>query len=74
MTGLSNIGDLGVPRWYRFPKHTVVTLSSCSGAFYSLDSFFQNPPNIITPKKQTVQAGEAFADTAFQLGFEIVKS
>jgi hypothetical protein len=28
---------------------------------------------IITPKKQTVQSGEAFEDTAFDTGFEIVK-
>jgi hypothetical protein len=38
-----------------------------------LDSLFQNT-KIITPKKRTVQPGDAFEDTAFKQGFEIVKS
>jgi hypothetical protein len=38
----------------------------------SVDSLFQKSP-IITLKKQTVQPGDAFEDTAFKLGFEIVK-
>jgi hypothetical protein len=37
-----------------------------------LDSLFQKTP-IITPKKGTVQPGDAFEDTAFQPWFEIVK-
>jgi hypothetical protein len=32
MMGLAEIEDLHVPRWYGFPKGTVVTLSSCSDA------------------------------------------
>jgi hypothetical protein len=38
----------------------------------SLDSFFQKTP-IINPKNRTVQPGDAFEDTAFKPGFEIVK-
>jgi hypothetical protein len=37
-----------------------------------LDSTFQKTP-IITPKKLTVQPVDAFEDTAFKPGFEIVK-
>jgi hypothetical protein len=37
-----------------------------------LDALFHNIP-IITPKKRTVQPGDAFEDTAFKPGFEIVK-
>jgi hypothetical protein len=37
-----------------------------------LDSLFQKTP-IITSKKRTVQPGEAFEDTVFKPGFEIVK-
>jgi hypothetical protein len=37
-----------------------------------LDSLFQKTP-IITSKKLTVQPRDAFEDTAFKPGFEIVK-
>ncbi len=37
-----------------------------------LDSFFQKT-TIITQEKQPVQSGDAFEDTAFKPGFEIVK-
>jgi hypothetical protein len=37
-----------------------------------LVSLLQKTP-IITPKKRTVQPGDAFEDTAFKPGFEIVK-
>jgi hypothetical protein len=37
-----------------------------------LDSFFQKTP-IITPEKRTIQPGDAFEDTAFNPGFEIVE-
>jgi hypothetical protein len=37
-----------------------------------LDSLFQKIP-IIIPKKRAVQPGDAFEDTAFNPGFEIVK-
>ncbi len=37
-----------------------------------LDSLFQKTP-IITPKKRTIQPGDAFEDTAFKPGFEIAK-
>jgi hypothetical protein len=36
-----------------------------------LDSLFHETP-IITPEKRTVQPGDAFEDTAFKPGFEIV--
>ncbi len=32
MTGLHDMEDMRVPRWYSFPKCSVVTLSSCSNA------------------------------------------
>jgi hypothetical protein len=37
-----------------------------------LDSLFQKTL-IITPKKLTIQPADAFEDTAFKPGFEIVK-
>jgi hypothetical protein len=37
-----------------------------------LEFLFQKTP-IITPKKRTVHPGDAFGDTAFEPGFEIVK-
>jgi hypothetical protein len=37
-----------------------------------LDSLFQKT-SIITPKKLTIQPGDAFEDTAFEPGFEIAK-
>jgi hypothetical protein len=37
-----------------------------------LDSLFQKTP-IITPRERTVQPGDAFEDTTFKPGFEIVK-
>jgi hypothetical protein len=37
-----------------------------------LDFFFQKTP-IIAPKKQTVQPGDAFEDTALKPGFGVVK-
>ncbi len=37
-----------------------------------LDSLFQKTP-ITTLKKRTAQPGDAFEDTAFDPGFEIVK-
>jgi hypothetical protein len=43
MTGLHDIKDLRVPRWYGFPKGTVITLSSCSNASdtgYGAASYF----------------------------------
>jgi hypothetical protein len=46
MTGLHDIKDLRVPRWYGFPKGTVVTLSSCSDASdtgYGAASYFHAP-------------------------------
>jgi hypothetical protein len=39
----------------------------------SLDSLFQKTP-IINPQKRTIQPRDADEDTAFKLGFEIVKS
>jgi hypothetical protein len=36
------------------------------------DYLFQKTP-IIAPEKRTVQPGDAFEDTAFKPGFEIVK-
>jgi hypothetical protein len=46
MTGLADIEDLRVPRWYGFPRGTVVTLSSCSDASdtgYGASSHFHAP-------------------------------
>jgi hypothetical protein len=46
VTGLLVIKDLRVPRWYGFPKGTVVTLSSCSHASdtgYGAASYFHAP-------------------------------
>jgi hypothetical protein len=37
-----------------------------------LDSLFQKTP-VITPKKRSVQPGDALEDTAFKPGFEILK-
>jgi hypothetical protein len=37
-----------------------------------MDSLFQKTL-IMTPKKRTVQPGDAFEDTALKPGFEIVK-
>jgi hypothetical protein len=46
MTGLAEIEVLQVQRWYRFPKGTVVTLSSCSDASdvdYGASAYFHAP-------------------------------
>jgi hypothetical protein len=47
MTGLAKIEDLHVPRWYGFPKDTVVTLSSCSDdasdVGYGASAYFHAP-------------------------------
>jgi hypothetical protein len=46
MTGLAEIEDLHVPRWYRFPKGTVVKLSACSDASdvgYGASAYFHAP-------------------------------
>jgi hypothetical protein len=46
MTGLAEIEVLQVPRWYGFPKGTVVTLSSCSDASdvgYRASAYFHAP-------------------------------
>ncbi len=46
MTALHDIEDLCVPRWYGFPKGTVVTLSFCSNASdtgYGAASYFHAP-------------------------------
>jgi hypothetical protein len=46
MTGLAEIEDLHVPRWYWFPKGTVITLSSCSDASdvgYGASAYFHAP-------------------------------
>jgi hypothetical protein len=41
--------------------------------WYVLTPSFRNPAPIITTKKQIVQPEDAFEDTAFKPGFEIVK-
>ncbi len=43
MTGLAEIEDLHVPRWYGFPKGTVITLSSCSDVGYRASVYFHAP-------------------------------
>jgi hypothetical protein len=43
MTGLAEIEDLHVPRWYGFPKGTLVTLSSCSDVGYGASAYFHAP-------------------------------
>jgi hypothetical protein len=46
MTGLAEIEDLHLPRWYGFSKGTVVTLSSCSDASdvgYGALAYFHAP-------------------------------
>jgi hypothetical protein len=48
-------------------------LSHCRYSYLiRLDSLRKKTPNI-TPKKRTVQPGDAFEDTAFKPGFEIVR-
>jgi hypothetical protein len=43
------------------------------GDLIGLDSLFQKKSRSSPPKKRTVQPGDAFEDTAFNPGFEIVK-
>jgi hypothetical protein len=43
MMGLAEIEVLHVPRWYGFPKGTVVTLSSCSDVGYGASAYFHAP-------------------------------